>query len=240
MEVMGIVLSPKKITLFFWFILACLFLLHLAGQFSTYFLGHNSVYDLIPLFNINIEKNIPSLYTFIVWLFCSLLLALISIVKHKQRAEYVRYWAMLSLIFLYLAFDEFFSIHEMLEEALHAEYDLKGYLRFAWVIPYGIAFIIFSSLYLRFVLSLPPFTKNLFFLSAIVFISGAIGVEMIGANYYDQFGNKNITYSLIVTVEEFLELSGLILFIYTLTSYIDRSLNGLVLTITLCDKGREK
>jgi hypothetical protein len=51
-------------------------------------------------------------------------------------------------------------------------------------------------------------------------IPGAIGVEMVGGRYAEAVGTWNLTYSLITTVEESLELAGTILFIDALLRYL--------------------
>src|SRR5690606_19747598 len=57
--------------------------------------------------------------------------------------------------------------------------------------------------------------RLLFGLSAAVFLSGAIGVEMLGGRYYEANDETfDLTYRLYQTAEEILEFTGLILLIY--------------------------
>lgn len=58
---------------------------------------------------------------------------------------------------------------------------------------------------------------NLFVLSGITFVAGAIGFELIGGREAELFGSNNLTYSLYYTCEEML---GVVIFIYTLLTYI--------------------
>jgi hypothetical protein len=55
--------------------------------------------------------------------------------------------------------------------------------------------------------------------AAILYIGGAIGVELIGGRYAELHGEENWTYSMITTVEESLEMAGLIVFIWALLEY---------------------
>jgi uncharacterized membrane protein len=56
----------------------------------------------------------------------------------------------------------------------------------------------------------------LFFLSAGLFLAGTLGLEMAGGRYVEMHGNGTFTYALIATVEETLELIGLVVFLYAL------------------------
>ena len=56
-------------------------------------------------------------------------------------------------------------------------------------------------------------------MAATIYIGGALGTELIGGHYADLHGNNTWTYSMIVTVEESLEMAGLIVFIWALLKY---------------------
>jgi hypothetical protein len=70
-------------------------------------------------------------------------------------------------------------------------------------------------------LHLPGLIRLRFVLSASLFIAGAIGFELIGGGYGDRHGFENMTYAMIVTLEESLEMAGVIVFIHALISYIE-------------------
>ena len=62
-----------------------------------------------------------------------------------------------------------------------------------------------------------------FYISGIVYVSGAVGMEMIGAKYYEiyletQQDAQDFGYVLLTTAEEILEMSGIALFIFSLLS----------------------
>ena len=56
--------------------------------------------------------------------------------------------------------------------------------------------------------------------AATLFIGGAIGIELVGGRYVELHGRENVTYSMIATLEESLEMAGVIVFIYALLKYI--------------------
>ena len=118
-------------------------------------------------------------------------------------------------------------IHEMPIDPMRAMFNWGGCLHYAWVVP-GLVFVAaVGIIYCRFLFSLPRRTQFLFLLAATIFVSGAIGVEMLsGAQAYEA-GEENFNYALIVTLEEFLEMLGVVVLIRALLEYIENHLGGL-------------
>jgi hypothetical protein len=56
-------------------------------------------------------------------------------------------------------------------------------------------------------------------MAATFYIGGAIGVELIGSHHAELYGYENWTYSMIATLEESLEMAGLIVFIWALLKH---------------------
>lgn len=54
-------------------------------------------------------------------------------------------------------------------------------------------------------------------------MSGALGVEAVTARYVENNGFADLTYAALSTGEEFLEMVGASLFLYTLIAYLGRS-----------------
>lgn len=200
-----------------------LVLANMAGQFSTFVIGHDYVKGLVPLFDLNTERNIPTYYSMLLMLIAALLLAIIAILERQKRAPHMRKWAILSFGFLSMAFDEGFSFHERLILPVRTLLggDDFGIFYFAWVIP-GIVFVVILGLFfLRFLLNLPVTTRVRFMIAAGLYIGGAIGVELVGGRYAEFLREPNWTYSMITTVEESLEMTGLIVFIWALLRYFE-------------------
>jgi hypothetical protein len=124
-----------------------------------------------------------------------------------------------------MAIDEAASIHELLTWPMRSLLGLlgqqaSGIFFFTWVIP-GIAVaMVFGLSYLKFLLHLPAKTRWRFVVAATLYLGGAIGMELIGGRYADLHGMENLAYSMTATVEESLEMAGVIVFIYTLLNYI--------------------
>ncbi|WAK03623.1 hypothetical protein [Methylobacter sp. YRD-M1] len=194
----------------------------IAGQLMSYITGDGRLYGFVSLFNVDAEHNIPTFFTVFLLLSAALLLSVITILEKYRRASHVSHWLILSFGFLFMAIDELVSIHERLIKPIRnllGDGNL-GVFYFAWVI-LGIALILFLAwFFLRFWLHLPAKTRLTFFMAAVLYVGGSIGFEMIGGRYAELHGLEDLTYKMIATAEESLEMAGIILFIRGLLVYI--------------------
>lgn len=217
-------LNPSKIAR--WLGLVALFL---AGQslVTEYLLTtvlpastNDLLVSFLDLFSVNAEQTIPTWYATILLFVSAVLLGVITAVKHQTHDPHMRHWAGLAIIFLYLSIDEGAVIHELFSIPLETLFNTSGYLAFAWLILFVPLLIIFALLYLRFLIHLPPRIRNLFILAGAFYVGGAVVVEAISANQYALDGGVSLSYLTIGTVEELLEMWGVVLFIYALLSYM--------------------
>ncbi|MCU0535838.1 MAG: hypothetical protein MUD14_18275 [Hydrococcus sp. Prado102] len=219
-------LAPKKIAKFLGLVVIGLLLASTLGQFSAYFLGRGGF--LVPLFYIDYEHNIPSIYSSFALLLCCLLLAAIAIAKKQEGDRYTNHWRGLSYIFLYLSLDEATSLHERAGETLGKIFNRDGITPYIGIIPIDYAWLILGAIfvsifclcYFRFLFSLPAKTKYWFTISGLGYTIGAMGVELISAYYKGAYGAENLGLAMISTVEEGLEMASIVIFIYALTQYI--------------------
>jgi len=216
---MKITICPKKIFKKNLYLILILLAANIIGLFATRYLDHELVHGLVRYFDFNTEKNIPTFYSAIALLISGFLLFFIALTPRKSNTSY-RPWFWLAAIFVFLSLDEMVSIHEHLIEPVRATFKTSGLLFYAWVIPYGIALVIFIMAYAKFLLELPKSIMILFLISGSIFVSGAIGFELLGGNQKYLFGNNSVLYCVFYTCEEFLEMLGIAIFIYTLLTYI--------------------
>lgn len=177
---------------------------------------------LVKVFSTDLELNVPNFFSMLILIAAATLLAFITVLKRKEKASYVRHWAILSLGFFFMAFDEIVSAHEKMVEPLRAVLggENLGILYFAWVVP-GIALVLFLGFFfLKFWLSLPIKPRLSFLIAAAFYIGGAIGMELVGGKYYESHGKDNLTYIFLTTIEETLEITGVIVFIWALLEYL--------------------
>ena len=222
---MQITLKPRRIVLTLWAIVALLTLADAAVLWFKYQRGHDTLFGLGPLFDFNREGNLPAFYSA-----CSLLLAAalsFVIAGHAwmQADRWRRHWLGLGIIFLFLAVDEAAELHGILSRPLRQLGHLSGALLFAWVVPYGILTIMFAVAYLRFFMALPPRPRAQLGIAAVVFVVGALGFELLGGVIVSAHGGletglDNWQHAIAYTVEELLEMSGIVLAIHALLQHI--------------------
>lgn len=225
MAVNPIRLRPTAIVLTLTAVAFVLVLASIAGQLVRYLLGHDTVFGLIGLFYVDGERNIPTAFSVMLLFFAALLLASITILKNLSRDPYATGWAVLTFGFLFMAVDEESAIHAKLVEPVRkllGEGPL-GIFYFAWVIPGILLVCLLLLFYLKFLCHLPSKTRRMFLVAAILFLGGSIGIELVGGFYAELYGQRNLTYSMIATLEESLEMAGAILFVYALLIYIAES-----------------
>ena len=220
-------LSAKRITRWLLSIIALLIFFNLVERAIVYWLNANYNMQLIShYFNFDQESNFPSLYSALSLGFCSYLLAIIFIIKKAQKARYAKHWKALSLIFLFLALDEACSLHELLIPVLRRAIDARGILYFTWVVPAFFLLIVFLIVFKNFIKNLPTKTRTLFILAGGVYVAGALGMELVGGYIADTIGYNTI-YGLASTIEELLEMLGIVIFVNGLLSYIQSQLSEL-------------
>ncbi len=217
-------LNPRKIAIFLSIIAVYFAVQSLIGEYLLENVlsrdAEGFIISLIDLTSVNAEETIPTWYATILLFLTAVLLAFLASVKQRTEASYRWHWLGLAIIFLYLSVDEGAVIHEIFSDPMQEMFNTSGFFAFGWQIVFIPLVIIFVLAYLRFLTHLPPCTRNLFILAGIIYVGGAIVVEGISANQWDVDGGVSFTYLAIATVEEFLEMMGVILFIYALLGYV--------------------
>jgi hypothetical protein len=166
------------------------------------------------------EANIPSWFSTSLLLTAALLLATIAAAEGRLEGERAARWAILSLIFLFLSIDETVQLHELSIVPLRDKIGATGFLYYAWVLPAGVCVCVFVLAYLRFLAQLPARTRRLLLSAGAVYVGGALGFESLSGWQAALYGEHNPRYHLIITLEELCEMSGIVLFIYTLLEYL--------------------
>src|SRR5919112_1095233 len=217
----------------------------LAARFALYMGGEAKWLDPLRLFDVGEERSIPTWFESILFLLCSLLLAVVTVAKRQRNDRYSLHWGVLSIILLLLSLDEVASIHEAIgqqsERLLHSTTGLTpgGAIKFFWVVPGAIFMFLVLLAYLRFLADLPRSTRYSFLFAGALFVLGALGLEMLSAQVSSSsegianfFGMElglsrhsgsaipKIMIGLQTCLEEMFEMLGLTAFIYALLAYI--------------------
>jgi hypothetical protein len=241
----NITLSSKTIFKVLVSTICFLLIANLVVIYLRFVRGYEHLKGFIRGFYFDAEANFPSLFSALIILLAAILLWKIGNLPLEQQQKHSFHWKFLSLVFIFLAMDEFASLHEDLIAPVREMVDdsvlTSDYLYFAWLIPYIFLGFLLGIIFLKFLFKLPLKTRILFIFSAGLYLSGAVIMEMIGGKHWAEQGfapdgkNVDIRYALIITVEEFLEMIGMATFVYTLLSYYLRYDNARTFLIHLTD-----
>ncbi|NKB18992.1 MAG: hypothetical protein GKS01_00470 [Alphaproteobacteria bacterium] len=201
-------LPIRKIITVLVILVASLLVTHIALQVWHFRVGHVPT-TIREFFDVDLERNIPTWFSTILLFIAGMLLLLIANRKHISNGQWIRAWYGLAFGFFFLSLDEIAGFHET----------LNHFTAFSWVYAAAPVALIIIVLYLRFLFHLPAQIRNLFILSAAIFLSGALGVEVATDIYDEKDLMDTLAYNLWTPVEEGMEMGGVILFIYALLRY---------------------
>ena len=95
-------IHPKSIFTKLLYIILVLLFANVVGILAKYYFGHGRIYGLVPLFDFDTEKNIPTLYSSFLLITISILLSFIASKYKKLNSPYIS-WLGLAIIFLFLS-----------------------------------------------------------------------------------------------------------------------------------------
>lgn len=165
-------------------------------------------YGWVRQLDLNAEANLGAWFSSFL-LGCSALLCLLVAQVRRLRLEPIAgRWAALSAFLLVMAIDETAQLHDMATRPLRKALGLDfGALYFAWLLPallvLGAACFYFAPL----VRSLSTTIRPQLLVAAIVYLAGAVGLEMVGGSLVSD-GHQSLGYLTVITLEESLEILG--------------------------------
>jgi len=169
----------------------------------------------LDLFDVDTEANVPT------WLSSALLLTsafaawlmAARVPASKQRRGFVVIGVLLAIV----SADEFIAFHERCAAVLLKELDARGITRL-WV--WALGAVLVAGL----AAMLIPFFRALesrqlrsgLLISAVVYVVGALGFEVLGQHYAATHGWSDPIYVTLCAIEELLEMCGPLLFLYNI------------------------
>ena len=219
---MTLTIAPAKLARLLAWIIAGFLLAHLVAMGFKHGLEAPNVKGLVPLFDLNGEGNAPAWYAATTLFIAGLLLGVIAAAEWQRRAPYRFHWTGLALIFGFFSVDEAARIHELTIKPLNDTLGTRGFLTFSWVIPYAALLLIGGFLYRRFIRDLEPGARRSMILAGLVYVGGAMGVEMLSGGVAERWGGESVMFAAATTVEETLEMAGIAIFIHALVRYLGR------------------
>jgi hypothetical protein len=185
--------------------------------------------DRIWRIDLDTEVSLPTWLSSGLMLVCALTLLVIGAQTRREGIFKALPWLLLSAAFFFVSLDESISLHELMSAVIGAQVDKGGLFYFVWTVPALIACVIGLACFLPFILGFNGLDRALLLGSAVVFLSGAIGMEMIGGSVAEVAGIDNLRYRLLATAEESLEFAGLLLFLLFLMRRLRALRDGLTL-----------
>lgn len=170
----------------------------------------------LSILNFDYETNIPTLFSSVNLLISSLLCYKIySALSNKS-------WLIVSIAFIFASIDETARIHERLSLFVFVNTNIP----FSWPYIYFSFIVVFFLIFKNFFVIFKKNTKKIIIMSFILFISGSLGFELISFLNSDDFNPANPLKSKIIlsTIEESLEIIGVIIFNFGLLKYLREEL----------------
>jgi hypothetical protein len=166
---------------------------------------------LVERLSLSYEGNVPTWFSSSVLLVC----AIAAGANARDAARWRRHWWGVAMVFGYASLDEATEIHEHLGGRIGTH----GVLYFDWVIFAVAILLVLALLYLRFVIALPRATRIGLIVAGLIYIGGAVGMELPLGWWTERFGNDGLGYALIDWVEETLEMIGAVLALVALAGH---------------------
>ena len=222
-------LTPRLIRALLTVVTAGLFVAHGIVQVGIYCFGAKKHW--LESLNMDRELNLPTLFSSALLLMAALLMQRLGRSSNPNEAQD---WRFLSKIFIFLALDEALQIHEILIIP-GLRYQVHPALASTWVVPYAVFTLILLWRFRGFLGSISQATASRLLRSGAVYISGAIGMEMIGsfAVRSGLIRLHSLWYGTITGLEEALELLGIILLIDALLRALLNQRESIDLTLRL-------
>lgn len=194
----------------------------LVAQVWGHLLPEERSHGIVQMFNLDAETNLPTYFAALLLALAGVLSAGIGSVVRARGDRWERHWYGLFAVFLYLSIDEALQLHERVIEPIRLAFGLGGWLYFAWIVPASALLLAFLLVYARFFRSQPPSLRRGLLWAGLLYVGGAIGFELVGGQHFERFGPDNLGYVAITTLEEGLELAGVLVLIHALTQYLVR------------------
>jgi len=182
---------------------------------------------LIRLFELDGEANLPTWFESMLFLIAAGLSLLVS--GGTPRKAFA--WRLMAFALVVMSCDEVSSIHETVGIWLSHLMAAKRLYVYAWLIPGGLVTAGLVWLTIQAMRPLDPAVRRGVALGGLIFLFGAFGLEIVEA-IVDASVYGTWIFGLISSIEETLELVGLLVFIHALMGHLRDHPAEALLTIT--------
>ncbi len=172
------------------------------------------------LLDLDKEANIPSWFSSFLLLAAAGLAVLAASGAPAERRSDVRPLRSLAGLLLLCSIDEMATLHERAGLLLDRVVPRVGPLIFSWVVLGGAVVVAAAILMWRFIVSSPGAVRIRLVLAAVLYVSGALGCEMLEGVYCLAHGRRGLAWVALTTIEETAEMLGVILLLDGLLLYL--------------------
>ena len=192
-----------------------------------YVAGNDMAFGLVPLFDFYEEYNAPTYFSSLNLLLTAALLYAIARLRSRADKRQGTAWRILAGGFLFMSIDEFADLRMILSKVAKsvagAQLESVPLLTVAWTVPVALLLVVLAVYFIPFLLRLKPVYMINFALAGAAFVFAAIGFETIeGSHVALTHGVRDVTFMLLVTAEETLEIFSILYFQYFLLRYLNQ------------------
>ncbi len=200
-----------------------LLVLHFGLQYLNWVVfgqQQGQIYELANRFDVDDEVSVPTWYSQILLLFIGL--AAFAAAYLSEKKAVARLWAVFGTIGVVYSIDEGSGLHEFVLQTLHVTFfeDASSTKSDnAWLIILPFVLLIAGWLVWSMIRYLPKRTMLLFVLAGFVFLTGAVGIDLLtSVTERESFLHQGI----LAGLEEALEIFGSIIALYAIVDYIEK------------------
>ena len=176
-------------------------------------------WSLFERLNVDGEGSLPAWFSSALIGACAVAQLCIARLERGRGAGLARHWLGLGVLFTMLSAEEVADFHTISVFPESVKLAVRDSLGAPWLLV-GIPFVLaFAFANLRFLAALPARTRNGFLLAGLVYVGGAVGVEIVEVVHYFREG-YDVPMALMATAEEWMEMAGMIILLGTMLDYV--------------------
>ena len=226
-------IQPRKAGIFLFALAAVMSALAVTGDILLLKYDNTYLWPTLRQFNFVEEGNLANFYQGLQLVLAAVLLLIVWRGKVQRKEPHRTHWLVLGCIFLFLGADEVAQIHETtIANTIAALRGAEGGLSLAnaprhsdpdktgWFFVYMPLLAVFGLSFIPFLRRLPGRIAVLFMVSGTIYLGGAIGVEKFVNWFAGKYGDNTVGYVLLDNLGEFMESTGIALFVYAILCFM--------------------
>lgn len=171
---------------------------------------------LLDKFTLDAESNVPTWFSSMLLLLGALGWAWMAGRGKRMGSPDAWRFGLLAAVFVYLSCDETSVLHEIAQGPVSGRVEATGFLTHAWTLAAMVPVLVLGVMMLPMLARLSKPLRYGVLAAGFLYVGGAIGVEIIGGAIKDSLGKPAFAYFVSVTIEESMEMAGVIVLIGSL------------------------